>query len=178
MSKPFFYRITAADFLAAVVTVPEGDRAAWVLSLALDMVSADVDNAKSQFAKDIISEAGEYKERRANAGKKGGLAKASNAKQCLAKPSLPLASSSSSSSTVTEKKKTYSDLDNVLLTDKEYEKLKEKFNGGLDSHIENLSLYIASKGKKYKSHYATILAWSRKNTNNEEENKPRGPKLT
>ena len=48
---------------------------------------------------------------------------------------------------------------NVLLTDEEYAKL-DKSN--LLSYIEILSSYIASKGKKYKSHYATILNWSKK----------------
>lgn len=57
------------------------------------------------------------------------------------------------------KKKSYGEFDNVLLTDEEYAKL-DKSN--LLSYIETLSSYIASKGKKYKSHYATILSWSRK----------------
>ena len=58
-----------------------------------------------------------------------------------------------------EEKKKYGEFGNVLLTDQEYHKL-EKAN--LLAYIENLSQYIASKGKKYKSHYATILTWSRK----------------
>lgn len=57
------------------------------------------------------------------------------------------------------KKKSYGEFDNVLLTDEEYAKL-DKSN--LLSYIEILSSYIASKGKKYKSHYATILSWSRR----------------
>lgn len=57
------------------------------------------------------------------------------------------------------KKKSYGEFKNVLLTDEEYAKL-DKSN--LLSYIEILSSYIASKGKKYKSHYATILSWSRK----------------
>ena len=57
------------------------------------------------------------------------------------------------------KKKSYGEFNNVLLTDEEYAKL-EKSN--LLSYIETLSSYIASKGKKYKSHYATILNWSKK----------------
>ena len=57
------------------------------------------------------------------------------------------------------KKKSYGEFNNVLLTDEEYAKL-EKSN--LLSYIETLSSYIASKGKKYKSHYATILSWSRR----------------
>lgn len=59
-----------------------------------------------------------------------------------------------------QKKKKYGEFENVLLTDEEYHKL-EKSN--LLMYIEQLSSYIASKGKKYKSHYATILSWSRKN---------------
>lgn len=56
-------------------------------------------------------------------------------------------------------KKKYGEFENVLLTDEEYHKL-EKSN--LLPYIERLSGYIASRGKKYKSHYATILNWSRK----------------
>ena len=56
-------------------------------------------------------------------------------------------------------KKTYGEFQNVFLTDEEYEKLKEK---NLLPLIETLSSYMASKGKKYKSHYATILTWNRK----------------
>ena len=53
----------------------------------------------------------------------------------------------------------YGEFKNVKLTDDEYKKLEEK---NLLPYIEKLSSYIASKGKRYKSHYATILTWSRK----------------
>ena len=49
---------------------------------------------------------------------------------------------------------------NVLLTDEELDKLKELFPADLQDRIERLSEYIASTGKKYKSHYATIRAWA------------------
>ena len=52
----------------------------------------------------------------------------------------------------------YGELQNVKLTDEEYLKIKER---NLLPYIEKLSSYIASKGKKYKSHYATILTWAR-----------------
>ena len=55
-------------------------------------------------------------------------------------------------------KKNYGEFNNVLLTDEEYHKLEES---NLLPYIEKLSSYIASKGKKYKSHYATILTWNR-----------------
>jgi hypothetical protein len=55
-------------------------------------------------------------------------------------------------------------LEFVLLTEDEHTKLKEKFNSRLDSQIENLNNYIGSTGKKYKSHYHTLLSWDRKNS--------------
>ena len=60
---------------------------------------------------------------------------------------------------INKEKEKYGEFENVLLTKEEYHKL-EKSN--LLPYIEKLSSYIASKGKKYKSHYATILNWSRK----------------
>lgn len=60
----------------------------------------------------------------------------------------------------------YGEFKNVKLTDDEYKKLEEK---NLLPYIEKLSSYIASKGKRYKSHYATILTWSRKNNTIEKD---------
>lgn len=51
---------------------------------------------------------------------------------------------------------------NVLLTDEEVVKLQEEFPHDYADRIERLSEYIASTGKKYKSHLATIRAWARK----------------
>ena len=56
-------------------------------------------------------------------------------------------------------KNIYGEFKNVKLSDEEYKKL-EKAN--LIPYIEKLSSYIASSGRRYKSHYATILNWSRK----------------
>lgn len=55
----------------------------------------------------------------------------------------------------------YGEYANVLLTDDEIEKLKEAFSDW-EERIERLSGYIASTGKAYKSHYATIRNWARK----------------
>lgn len=49
---------------------------------------------------------------------------------------------------------------NVLLTDEEYTKLLQLFPHDLQDRIERLSEYMASKGAKYKSHYATIRSWA------------------
>tara|TARA_Y100000310_G_C20646738_1_gene797076 strand:- start:360 stop:1049 length:690 start_codon:yes stop_codon:yes gene_type:complete len=54
-------------------------------------------------------------------------------------------------------------MDSVLLTLEEYEKLIKSFGEDkTKDYIENLNNYIGSKGKKYKSHYFTILNWSKK----------------
>ena len=54
---------------------------------------------------------------------------------------------------------------NVLLTDDELEKLKAEYPDWKE-RIERLSAYIASTGKAYKSHYATIRNWARKDAEN------------
>lgn len=52
---------------------------------------------------------------------------------------------------------------NVKISEKEIEKLKSNFGEEKTKEkIEKLSMYLASTGKKYKSHYATILNWSRR----------------
>lgn len=56
----------------------------------------------------------------------------------------------------------YGEYKNVLLTDEEYEKLKDEFPNDYEERIERLSSYIASKGAKYKNHLATIRNWARK----------------
>lgn len=55
----------------------------------------------------------------------------------------------------------HGEYNNVLLTAEEFEKLEAEFSD-LDQRINNLSGYIASTGKAYKSHYATIRNWARK----------------
>jgi hypothetical protein len=60
-------------------------------------------------------------------------------------------------------KKMYGEFKNVALTDEEKEKLKTKYGKSEAlSLVEELSTYIKSKGKRYSSHYATLLAWARR----------------
>lgn len=54
----------------------------------------------------------------------------------------------------------YGEYGNVLLSDGELDKLKHRFPDYLE-RIERLSGYIASKGTRYKSHYATICNWAK-----------------
>lgn len=58
-------------------------------------------------------------------------------------------------------KRKYGEYKNVLLTDEELGKLKAEYPDYAE-RIEMLSSYVASTGKSYKSHYATIRNWARK----------------
>lgn len=51
---------------------------------------------------------------------------------------------------------------NVLLTDEDMKKLKAEFPNDYEQKIERLSEYMASTGKPYKNHLATIRSWARK----------------
>lgn len=66
----------------------------------------------------------------------------------------------------------YGEYNNVLLTDEELEKLKTEYFD-YEERIERLSSYVASTGKKYKSHYATIRNWARKDKASKTEQKGR-----
>lgn len=50
---------------------------------------------------------------------------------------------------------------NVLLSDDDLEKLKAEFPADWDQRIQRLSEYMASSGKSYKNHLATIRNWAR-----------------
>lgn len=69
-----------------------------------------------------------------------------------------------------DKKNIYGSFSNVTLTDDELQKLKERFSDW-QKKIDDLSAYIASRGKRYASHYATILTWARRDEPSEEVKK-------
>ena len=56
----------------------------------------------------------------------------------------------------------YGTYKNVFLTDEDMEKLKTEFPDDYKNRIERLSEYIASSGKTYKNHLATIRVWAKK----------------
>ena len=64
----------------------------------------------------------------------------------------------------------YGEYNNVLLTDEEMDKLITEFSDW-EERIERLSSYMASTGKSYKSHLATIRNWARKDQTAKVENK-------
>ncbi len=64
--------------------------------------------------------------------------------------------------------------DFVRLTKDEYAKLIDRLGKEKTSdYIDRLNNYIGSKGRRYKSHYHTVLAWVRR----DEDKKPPKPKV-
>lgn len=62
-----------------------------------------------------------------------------------------------------EEKLTYGEFSKVQLTAEEHQKLVDRFGDKNTAVlIFELDTYIASKGKKYSSHYATLLTWARR----------------
>ena len=59
----------------------------------------------------------------------------------------------------------YGDYQNVLLSDQDMEKLQAEFPNDWQDRIERLSEYMASTGKSYKSHLATIRNWAKRDNN-------------
>lgn len=57
----------------------------------------------------------------------------------------------------------YGQYSNVLLSDEDLKKLKSEFSDW-EKRIERLSEYMASTGKSYKNHLATIRNWARRDT--------------
>lgn len=56
----------------------------------------------------------------------------------------------------------YGEYGNVLLSDSDMEKLQSEFPTDWEERIERLSAYMASTGKTYKNHLATIRNWARR----------------
>ena len=94
--KPFFFRVEAGALLD-FATDPDGE------SITLLRFAKDLSKGRSNipFIQGVIDEATRFMGKKEDAGRIGGLAKASNAKAMLERCcSTPLASSSSSSSRI------------------------------------------------------------------------------
>lgn len=55
----------------------------------------------------------------------------------------------------------YGTFRNVMLSDAELDRLKATFPDDWDQRVERLSSYMASKGKTYRNHLATMMNWAR-----------------
>ena len=83
-------------------------------------------------------------------------------------PQLSTKEQSTKESTTKESKKEprhkYGEYSNVLLSDADLAKLKAEFPTDWEVRIERLSAYMASTGKTYKNHLATIRNWARRDS--------------
>ena len=67
----------------------------------------------------------------------------------------------------------------VFLTEEEYQKLVNELSKSVaKEYIKDLSLYLQSTGKQYKSHYATILAWHRRDEKQDKIKKSKEPEVS
>ena len=74
-------------------------------------------------------------------------------------------------------KNTYGEFGNVKMTTAEFEKFVQAVGAErANALIEELSSYLASSGKRYKSHYATLLNWGRRKDKEGEKNADNAPK--
>ena len=58
----------------------------------------------------------------------------------------------------------YGEYQNVMLSDTDFDKLKSEFPVDYQQRIDRLSEYMASTGKTYKNHLATIRNWAKRDT--------------
>lgn len=79
-----------------------------------------------------------------------------------------------------EPRRKYGEYSNVLLSDTDLAKLKAEFPNDWEERIERLSAYMASTGKTYKNHLATIRNWARRDSESQSKragsNEPRWEK--
>lgn len=132
-------------------------------SIAFDFIAADMDRAKEKYHALCASQSEKAKKRwdadacncmptHAEHAKEKAKAKAKEKEKGQEKDNPNGLS-----------KKRYGEFMNVELLDAEHAKLVDSLGDrGVTAYIERLSAYIAQSGKKYKSHYATILNWWRR----------------
>ena len=124
----------------------------------------------------------ELAERQATNGRKGGApvgnSNATSQKQARNNPKTTQKqaktnpNTNTNTNTNTNIKKTYGEFQNVFLSDDEFQKIKTE---GLEGLVEELSLYIAGTGKKYRSHYAVLKQWANRRA---KESKPKPNQFT
>ena len=80
-------------------------------------------------------------------------------------------------SRTTPPQNSYGEFGNVKMTTAEFEKFVQAVGAErANALIEELSSYLASSGKRYKSHYATLLNWGRRKDKEAEKNADNAPK--
>lgn len=130
-------------------------------SIAFDFIAADMDRAKDKY-QNLCAAQREKAQKRWDAEACSGM-------QPHAEHAKEKANANAKEKEIEKdnpnglSKKRYGEFGNVSLLDAERARLVDSLGDrGAAAYIERLSAYIAQSGKKYKSHYATILSWWRK----------------
>ena len=63
----------------------------------------------------------------------------------------------------------FGEFQNVILSDSEVAELKKRYPTYYEAKIERLSRYLASTGKTYRDHFATLLDWLQEDVDQEHE---------
>ena len=155
----------------------------------VDLLYVEGDTVSSHSADETVAEWDAKSAVRAEAGSRGGSKRKqtqANGKQTQASASKPKQTGSKRKQTQAEleqeleqeleeeqeqkgvsaqaraPRRKHGEYGNVLLSDGELEKLKAEFPADWQQRIERLDGYIASTGKRYKSHLATIRNWAKR----------------
>lgn len=170
MKKPLYHTMVISDLTAEVLRLDKETAHQWLLDFIADLNQNEPRKCKTSYAKNLMSATNKRRGKSSESGKKGvskRWPKKEPKNNNLCTP--PVADLDTSSKGKGNKHK-YGEYQNVLLTDVELEKLRDKFNGSLDAKIKNLDEGIEVKGYKYKNHYLVILKWAAK----EDKEKPTG----
>lgn len=134
------------------------------------------DYSHSERAREIAEAAEESYKLRAEIGRAGAIVRWGNKDEAKEQEDAEVAEEPAPAEETTKapRKMPHGEFHNVMLTDEEMNALRAKVYNA-DTLVEELSQYLASSGKRYKSHYATLLNWSRRRS---EEEAPKQKFLT
>ena len=164
------------QFLLAKTGVSDDNKAAEILKTLADLEAIDVElyQHKIVWSQNFVDNLADlYKRRKIDFPRKPVVSAGNNpinvsnnaisiTSNTPPSPIPPIPLNESKANDKKNNKKLYGKFQNVFLTDEEHQRLQNQFSRETPLLIERLSSYIASKGKRYKSHYATILNWKLK----------------
>jgi hypothetical protein len=127
------------------------------------------DYSHSERAREIAEAAEESYKLRAEIGRAGAIVRWGNKDEAQEQEEAEVEEAPK-----TPKKLPHGEFHNVMLTDEEMNSLRAKVYNA-DALVEELSQYLASSGRRYKNHYATLLNWCRRK---EKEGEPKQKFLT
>lgn len=158
MSRPFTFKINAAEFFAVVNSLHHKQRSTFLVQFSTDLITLE---PVTEYGKKIVSETIDFINKQSEYGKTGGRPKERHPKGTLKAPtSKPKGTPKPKEEVeVKEEKKEYAE--KVLMTEKQYSALMDKYgNIKTVQAIEKLSISKCANSKmKYDSDYHAILKW-------------------